>query len=223
MFSALRQSISAWIIKKIQKYGPHRVEVLGNVYNISKDVFNPKFYYTSVFMAKHINVKPGDVVLDIGTGSGIQAITAGQMASRVIAVDINPEAVKYASHNVLANGLEKKIVIMQSDLFSSLRPEDKFDVILFTPPYLKGMTKTDIDHALFDPEKELASRFFREAGRHLSPEGYIQMVYSSFAEPEKVLAISAQYGWRHSLIAEEQTITEKFLIYKFTLLGSPAA
>jgi len=220
---ALRQSISAWIIKKIQKYGPHRVEVLGNVYNISKDVFNPKFYYTSIFMAKHINVRPGDVVLDIGTGSGIQAITAGQTASRVIAVDINPEAVRYASQNVTANGLEKKVVVTQSDLFSSLHPEDKFDVILFTPPYLKGTLKTDIDHALFDPEKELAGRFFREAGRHLHPEGYIQMVYSSFAEPERVLKISTQYGWRHSLIAEEQTISEKFLIYKFTLLESPAA
>ena len=223
MFSALRQSISAWIIKKIQKFGPHRVEVLGNVYNVSEDVFNPKFYYTSIFMAKNINVRAGDVVLDIGTGSGIQAITAGQTASRVIAVDINPEAVRYASQNVIANGLEKKIVIMQSDLFSSLRPEDKFDVILFTPPYLKGMPKTDIDHALFDPEKELADRFFRDAGRHLRPEGYIQMVYSSFAEPEKVLAVSEQSGWRHSIIAEEQTISEKFSIYKFTLLESPAA
>ena len=118
MFSVLRQSISAWVIKKIQKYGPHRVEVLGNIYNISKDVFNPKFYYTSIFMAKNINIRPGDVVLDIGTGSGIQAITAGQTASRVIAVDINPEAVRYASQNVLANGLEKKIVVMNIHRFS---------------------------------------------------------------------------------------------------------
>jgi release factor glutamine methyltransferase len=218
MFLKLRQWISAWIIKKIQRYGPHRVEILGNVYEISEDVFNQKFYYTSIFMAKHINVRSGDVVLDIGTGSGIQAITAGQTASRVIAVDINPEAVKYASQNAIANGLEKKISVMQSDLFSSLRSEDKFDVILFTPPYLNGMPKTDIDHALFDPEKELASRFFREVGKHLRPEGYIQMVYSSFADPEKVLAISTQSGWRHSLIAEEQTISEKFLIYKFTLV-----
>ena len=216
MFLNLRQSISVWIIRKIQKYGPHRMEVLENVYEISEDVFNPKFYYTSVFMAKHINVRPGDIVLDIGTGSGIQAITAGQTALKVIAVDINPEAVRFALRNVIANGLEKKISIVHSDLFSSLHSEDKFDVILFTPPYLKGTPKSDLDHALFDPEKKLARRFFSEAGRHLRPDGYIQMVYSSFAEPEKVLAISRQSGWRHSLIAEEQTISEKFLIYKFT-------
>lgn len=218
MFLNLRQSISVWIIKKIQKYGPHRIEVLGKVYEISEDVFNPKYYYTSVFMAKHINVRPGDIVLDIGTGSGIQAITAGQTASRVMAVDINPEAVRYASQNVIANGLEKKISIIQSDLFSSLHSEDQFDVILFTPPYLKGTPKSDLDHALFDPEKELVRRLFREARKHLRPDGYIQMVYSSFAEPEKVLAISEQSGWRHSLIAEEKTISEKFLIYKFTLV-----
>jgi release factor glutamine methyltransferase len=209
MFLNLRQSISVWIIRKIQKYGPHRMEVLENVYEISEDVFNPKFYYTSVFMAKHIKVRPGDIVLDIGTGSGIQAITAGQTALKVIAVDINPEAVRFALRNVIANGLEKKISIVHSDLFSSLHSEDKFDVILFTP-------KSDLDHALFDHEKKLARRFFREAGKYLRPDGYIQMVYSSFAEPEKVLAISRQSGWRHSLIAEEQTISEKFLIYKFT-------
>lgn len=218
MFLNLRQSISVWIIKKIQKYGPHRVKVLENVYEISEDVFNPKFYYTSVFMAKHITVRPGDIVLDIGTGSGIQAITAGQTALKVIAVDINPEAVRFALRNVIANGLEKKVSIVHSDLFSSLNSEDKFDVILFTPPYLKGTPKSDLDHALFDTEKKLARRFFREAGKHLRPDGYIQMVYSSFAEPEKVLAISRQSGWIHSLIAEEQTISEKFLIYKFTLV-----
>jgi HemK-related putative methylase len=218
MFLNLRHNLSTWLIKTIQKFGPHKVNVLGNTYEISENVFNPKFYYTSIFMAKNIKALSDEVVLDMGTGSGIQAITAGRKASKVIAVDINPEAVRYAKRNVIANGLENKISVIHGDLFSSLPSGHKFDVILFTPPYLKGFVKTSFDNALFDPDKELAYRFFRDAKDYIKPDGYVQMLYSSIAGPERILEIPQQFGWRHSLMAREKTFTEEFLIYKFTLV-----
>jgi release factor glutamine methyltransferase len=213
----LRQIIAVWLIKKIQKYGPHRVQVLGKTYEVSQEVFNPKFYYTSEFMARHINVTPRDEVLDMGTGCGIQAITAGEKAERVVAIDINPQAVRFARKNVANNGLEDKVLVIQGDLFSPLHPRQKFDIILFTPPYIEGVPKTDFDHALFDPGKKLIRRFFSEAGNYLKPNGYVQMVYSSIADPERVLEISRGFGWRNSLIAQGKTFMEKFLIYKLTL------
>src|SRR4030066_274782 len=100
MFRDLKQSFGTWCIRKIQKYGPHSVSVLGKTYEISEEVFNPKYYYTSEFMARHIDAAPEDAVLDMGTGSGIQAVTAAQKGCKVVAVDINPEAVKYAKRNV---------------------------------------------------------------------------------------------------------------------------
>ncbi len=216
MLTTLKQSISSWLIKKIQKYGPHKVHVLGKTYEISEEVFNPKYYYTSQCMAKHIKVTPEDVVLDMGTGSGIQAITAGQTALKVVAIDINPEAARFAWKNVRANGLEN-IVVVEGDLFTPLNKRHTFSIILFTPPYLEGKPKTDFEYALFDSDKELIRKFFKEAKDYMKPDGYIQMVYSSIAEPERVLKISRQHGWNHVLIAQEKTFTEKFLIYKFTL------
>lgn len=133
----LDQLVSSYIIRVTQKYGPHKVQVLGKSYVISKEVFNPKFYYTSEFMAKHIDVKPCDEVLDMGTGSGILAITAGQVARKVIAVDINPFAVRCARENVKRNKLENVVSVVQGDLFSPLPPKSRFDVILFTPPYME--------------------------------------------------------------------------------------
>lgn len=217
MFVNLGQAIRIWLIKKIQRYGPHKVRVLGKSYEISKEVFNPKFYYTSEFMAKHIKVAPQDEVLDIGTGSGIQAITAGQIARRVIAVDISFKAVQFARKNVKANGLENVVSVVQGDLFSPLHQGDRFNIILFTPPYLKGTPKTDLERALFDPNKELAMRFFREAKEYLKPDGYVQMIYSSITEPERVLKIAGELGWKYTLIAQGKTLMEKFLIYKLTL------
>lgn len=217
MFTKIKQALAIWVIKKVQKYGPRKIRVMGKTYEISRDVFNPKFYNTSKFMAENIMLTPEDVVLDMGTGSGIQAITAGQTASMVIAIDVNPEAVRYARRNVIANGLDKIVSVIEGDLFSPLGPDHKFSVILFTPPYLDGTPKTDFEHSLFDPDKKLIERFFTEAREHIKPDGYVQMLYSSLADHKKALQISRQLGWNHKLIANEETFTENFLIYKLNL------
>ena len=186
------------------------------MYEISEDVFNPRFYYTSEFMARHIIVSSRDSVLDMGTGSGIQAITAGQHASKVVAVDINPEAVRFALRNVKANGLEDVVSVIEGDLFSPLGPYQLFDVILFTPPYLEGRPDRFFDHALFDRDKGLIRRFFEEANRYLKPGGYVQMLYSSIADPEHALEIASGLGWDHKHVASQETGTEKFFIYRLT-------
>jgi len=217
IFNKLKQHIIIKLINAVQKYGKHRVRILGNTFDVSDGVFNPRYYYTSIFMAKNLNVKPEDIVLDIGTGSGIQAITAGQTASKVIAIDINPEAVTFASKNVITNGLQETVSVLEGDLFSPLKKQMLFDLIIFTPPYLEGNLVSDFDHALFDPEKNLIRRFFSEAKEYLKPEGYVQMLYSSIADQEHTLSITQKLGWKHTLIAQEKTFSELFLIYQLTL------
>jgi len=216
MIFRLKQLISIWLIKLVQQFGPHKVGVLGRTYEISKDVFNPGFYFTSRFMAKNMTISKGDEVLDMGTGSGIQAITAGHKASKVIAIDINPEAVKFAKKNVKANNLENKISIIEGDLFSPLKPKTLFNTILFTPPYMEGEPDTDFEHALYDQNKKLIARFFEEAGHYLKPGGDIQMLYSSIARPENALEIARQRGWTNHVIAHEKTVTESFYIYRLS-------
>lgn len=213
----IKQSLAVWLIKKVQKYGSHKVRVHGKTYLISEDVFNPKYYYTSSFMAKNIKVNRDDTVLDMGTGSGIQAITAGQRASKVVAVDINPEAVRFARKNVKSNGLEKIITVLEGDLFGPLNSGQRFNVIIFTPPYMDGERATVFDHALFDPDKGLLRRFFTGAKDFIETDGNIQMLYSSIAHPEEALKISRDLGWKDILISEEKTFLESFLIYKLML------
>ncbi len=217
MLTKLKQSLAIWLIKKVQRYGPRKVCIMGNTYEISEAVFNPKHYYTSEFMARHIHVTPEDIVLDMGTGSGIQAITAARRASRVIALDINPEAARYAWKNVRANAVGNIVSVIQGSLFAPLKGQPAFSVIFFTPPYMEGKPCTNFDHALFDPGKKLAEQFFRDAKEHIKPDGYIQMIYSSIADPEQVLRISEQSGWNHRLIATKKTYAEDFFIYKFRL------
>ncbi len=135
----------------------------------------------------------------------------------MVATDINPQAVRCARENVKRNGLENTISVLEGDLFSPLPAGSKFTVILFNPPYLEGRPRSNLDHALYDPHKSLAKRFFIGAKAHLNPDGYVQIVYSSIADPGSVLRMAGQLGWDHSVLAEKKTLLETFRIYRLTL------
>lgn len=216
----LWQCLAPLAMRVLQRWGPHRVEVGGRAYVVTDGVFNPRFYFTSEFMAGHIDVRPGDRVLDMGTGSGIQAITAARIARDVVAVDISAKAVRCAEENVRTNGLAHAVSVLQSDLFAALPPDARFDVILFTPPYLEGKLWTEFGRAIRDPGKALAARFFREAASHLTPKGYVQMVYSTLGEPERVLRLAREAGWDSEVMAEKKLPLETLLIYRFTVAGA---
>lgn len=61
-------------------------------------------------------IKPGDSVIDLGTGSGILAIAAARLgAGRVIGVELDPEAVPVAEQNALRNGVERTVRFLEGD------------------------------------------------------------------------------------------------------------
>ena len=82
-------------------------------------------------------------LLDLGTGSGIQsktALKAGVKKKNILASDINPEALKK---------LKPKFRTIKSDLFDKIKTKDKFDLIVFNPPYLP--------ESKYDKEKDTKS------------------------------------------------------------------
>ena len=73
---------------------------------------------------------PGSSVLDLGTGSGILAIAAARLqAAAVLAVDIDPEAVRVARENIAANGVAARIRVEQGSLAEILA--DQFGLSAF--------------------------------------------------------------------------------------------
>ena len=64
---------------------------------------------------------PDKTVLDIGTGSGILAITCGKLGAKSVrGTDIDPLAVKIARENVERNGLSDKITVAEGDLVEAV-------------------------------------------------------------------------------------------------------
>ena len=65
-------------------------------------------------------LKPGLRVMDVGTGSGILAIAAAKLgAQNVLAIDIDPDAVKVAKENVELNHVTKQVRVVVGDLCKS--------------------------------------------------------------------------------------------------------
>jgi len=77
-------------------------------------------------------VKPGDLCMDIGTGTGILAIAAAHMgAKHVLATDLDAVAVRVAAENVRINGFADRIDVRCGDLLDAVgAPEASSDVVI---------------------------------------------------------------------------------------------
>jgi release factor glutamine methyltransferase len=153
-------------------------------------------------------------VLDIGTGSGIQAMTAAEKAdvAIVFALDIDPEAIEYCKENAK----NAKIRFFESDMFSCLKGSNmKFDTIIFNPPYLP------LDPEYYDPAldggkkgHEKLEKFLKEARQFLNEKGVILIVFSSLTDKEKVDSIIAREGYRAEQLSSQKIAFEELYCYK---------
>jgi release factor glutamine methyltransferase len=208
------QKCAALAITLLQQCNRGKVTVQGEQYTVRSDVFNPKLFITTTLLASALRITGEDSVLDMGTGSGFLAVAAAKRARKVVAVDINPAAVRCAEENARIHGVLGRVSVLQGDLFLPLQDGARFTVILFNPPYLDGPVQTTIDFAIRDPGKRVVGRFLKEAGGYLAPGGYILMAYSSIADPETVLELAGQSGFEYRVVKEKRLLLERFYVYK---------
>ena len=156
-------------------------------------------------------------VLEIGTGSGILALTAVEMASveSVVAVDINPNSVKFveSSSKKLSSEVRKKFTVLRSDLFGSVT--GKFDTIVFNPPYLPNDKRLK-DVALDGGKNgyETIVRFLESANEYLTQPGIILLLFSSFSKREKIDEAIIDNCFTYSLVAEKNIDFETLYVYR---------
>ena len=88
-------------------------------------------------------------MLDIGVGSGVISVTmAAELKNcAVTAVDISNDAIEVARRNAVDQGVSDKIEFRQSDILGSIKPDEKFDLILSNPPYI-----SDDEYKVLPPE-----------------------------------------------------------------------
>ena len=96
--------------------------------------------------------------LDIGTGSGNIAIALAKMIPeiKIVAIDINKEIINLASENAKINKVKNNIIFKICDVFSecfeALLRNQRFDLIISNPPYLKKAEEQETKKRTMQPE-----------------------------------------------------------------------
>jgi release factor glutamine methyltransferase len=122
-------------------------------------------------------------ILDMGTGSGILAAYCARRGADVTASDIDIEAIRALQLTSDRMGISIKFVTC--DLFSKIH--ERFDIIVFNPPYLPSSTIGDRTTEGGKHGTEVINRFLDELTQHLVGNGRGMLVVSSLNDPEHLM------------------------------------
>ena len=197
------------------KFSGKRIVFNNCVFYIPKDVYEPA--EDTFLLAENLKVNEDDIVLDMGTGSGILGILAAKKAKRVIAVDSNPHAVRCAKLNAKASKVVDKMDIRLGDLFQPIKQNERFTLILFNAPYLPTSPdeeKTWIGRAWAGGPtgRQLIDRFIAEAPRYLCENGKILLVQSSLSNVEETMRRLREAGLEARIISEKRFMFETIVL-----------
>ena len=180
------------------------------IINTDENVYIPA--EDSYLLADNLEIKQGQSVLEIGTGSGIVAMYASRLTDKVTVTDINFDACLLAEKNFKENGIEN-IEILFGNLFEPVKNR-KFDVILFNTPYLPTEEDEVLDDTInyaFDGGlngRKVIDLFLNEVGNHLNDRGIVQIIQSSLSGNEETLEKLDRLGFIAEIAKKEHFFFE---------------
>lgn len=180
--------------------------VLSNVYEPSDDSF---------LLAENVKVKEKASVLDLGTGSGIQGInSAMQGAGNIVSTDVNETALLNAQKNAKALGFDKIFEFRKGNLFDCLKKNEKFDVIVFNPPYVISEEKKHADLDGGVKGREVLDRFLKGFAVYLKKGGRCFFLQSSLNGEEESTKLLEEQGFEAKVVARKKLFFEELLVFR---------
>ena len=177
-----------------------RLDDLQNGYFIIQNTKNFCYGIDAVLLAGFARVKPGERVLDMGTGTGIIPILlkAKTPGEHFTGLEIQEESAQMARRSVVYNGLAKDIEIRTGDIreAAAIFGRASFSVVTCNPPYMTG------SHGLVNPHlpKAIARHevlctledVISQAAQVLEPRGRFYMVHRPFRLAE-IMGLMMKY------------------------------
>ena len=181
------------------------------------DVFHPTLFLSTLLLLdaiKQSELEVGSHVLDLGTGTGICAVTAAQMGAHVTATDISPIAVRCARVNVIVNNLEDRVRVLEGDLFEPVKRQ-RFDLVIFNPPFFKGKPADWADYAWRG--EEVLPRFLEGLSVHLNPRGRVLLLVSTELDLSAIKKELLEKGFMTREIRKRKIPGETLYVYECAL------
>lgn len=200
--------------------------VAGLDLTVLPSVFHPKVFVTSGFFAHFLQSLDltGKSVVEIGTGSGVLALSAAKAGARsVLALDINPAAVKAAQLNAARNALSQ-VTALESNLFSAVPADLQFEVIISSPPSFSGEPRDTADRAWHaGPGYRDIVPLFTQAATRLTLDGRMYLLLSSDTNLALFDSLIAEAGFTSQRIATRSIWIEAFYLYELRLRSEALA
>lgn len=178
-------------------------------FHLLDDVYDPGEDSYLLVEAALKEVRQGEKVLEIGTGSGVVSFFLSDTAE-VVATDINP----FACLNARLNGVQ----VIRTDLFDGVC--GTFDVVIFNPPYLPTPDEDRLDSWLNrafdggpDGRREI-DRFLAKIHEILPAGGRVLTVFSSLTGISQVMDTFRQHGFSAEIVGSEKVSFELLIVLK---------
>jgi release factor glutamine methyltransferase len=158
--------------------------------------------------------RDGDRVLDMGTGSGVNAILAATKGAQVLAVDINPAALEAARANVDRNAVGDRVEVRHSDVFSEV--EGVFDLIVFDPPFRWFRPRDLFEAAMTDEGYRAMTTFFNQARSHLVSGGRMLIFFGTSGDLSYLKGLISGQGFSAEVVARDELVRDGWKVEYFT-------
>ena len=137
---------------------------------------------SSMFLS-HLTIRtPVAAALDVGTGTGVQALLASRHADRVVGTDPNPRALRFARFNALLNDVDS-VEFREGSLFEPVGDE-RFDLIVSNPPFVVSPDSEYLYRDSGGPGDEISRDVVRGAAEHLAPGGTASILVGWIETPD---------------------------------------
>jgi release factor glutamine methyltransferase len=164
-------------------------------------------------------VREGDLVLDMGTGSGVNAILAASKAGRVLAVDVSQAAISAAQANVQRNAVADVVEVRRSDVFSDV--DGVFDLIIFDPPFRWFAPRDVLEAATTDEDYRAMTRFFATARDHLSDVGRMLIFFGTSGDLDYLRELFDRYRFTAEILGRRGLTRDGIRVEYFTFRVTP--
>jgi release factor glutamine methyltransferase len=196
-----------------------RVHYLGIEVTVPSDVMPVTSASHVLGEAVRAEVRAGETVVDMGSGSGVNAILAARQGARVVAVDVNPHAVDATRSNAERNGVGASIDVRRGDLFEGVAGE-LFDLIVFDPPYRWFRPRDALEAAMTDEDYRALRGFFARVRQHLAPGGRVLVGFATSGDVGYLRSLSDAAGFATEIVrrleAERDGIGVEYFAFRLT-------
>jgi len=133
----------------------------------------------AILLGRWVEVKPADVVLDIGTGCGLLPLMLSQKGvNHVDAVDIDTASIEEATINFEASQWRDHLKAYCSDI-ADYQTDKKYDLVVSNPPFFNRFSKCDSERKSRARHNDAGLSYAticHEVCRLMKPEGRLAVV-----------------------------------------------